>query len=73
MLFARPSALLFAAVTDEPDIHILQAAQRGDRDAMTKLLTPWNDPIFGFLLNALRHRADAEDAAQETFIRVVTP
>ena len=58
-------------MTDEPDIHILEAAQRGDRDAMTKLLTPWNDPIFGFLLNALRHRADAEDAAQETFIRVV--
>ena len=71
MLFTGPSALLFAAVTDEPDLHILEAAQRGDRDAMTKLLTPWNDPIFGFLLNALRHRADAEDAAQETFIRVV--
>lgn len=38
---------------------------------MHRLLTPWNDPIFGFLLAALRHRADAEDAAQETFIRVV--
>lgn len=38
---------------------------------MSALLTPWNDAIFGFLLHMLRHRADAEDAAQETFIRAV--
>ena len=38
---------------------------------MHRLLAPWNDPIFGFLLAQLRHRADAEDAAQEVFIRVV--
>lgn len=58
-------------MTDEPDIQLLNAAQRGDRDAMHALLKPWNDAIFGFLLNALRHRADAEDAAQETFVRIV--
>ncbi len=38
---------------------------------MHLLLAPWNDSIFGFLLATLRHRADAEDAAQETFIRAV--
>lgn len=38
---------------------------------MTMLLNPWNDPIFGFLLRNLRNRADAEDAAQETFILAV--
>lgn len=58
-------------MSDEPDADIIHAAQRGDRAAMHRLLTSWNDPIFGFLLASLRHRADAEDAAQETFIRVV--
>jgi RNA polymerase sigma-70 factor, ECF subfamily len=58
-------------VTDEPDIQLIQAAQRGDRDAMHRLLAPWNDPIFGFLITSLHNRSDAEDAAQETFIRVV--
>ena len=38
---------------------------------MHQLLKPWNDPIFGFLVTSLHNRADAEDAAQETFIRVV--
>ena len=50
---------------------LIAAAQRGDQKAMHQLLCPWNDPIFGFLLNQLQHRADAEDAAQETFIRIV--
>ncbi len=50
---------------------LLQAAQSGDREAMHKLLKPWNDPIFSFLMQTLRNREDAEDAAQETFIRIV--
>lgn len=58
-------------MTEEPDIELLRAAQGGDRTAMHALLVPWNDVVFGFLLSLLRHRADAEDAAQETFIRIV--
>ncbi len=58
-------------MNDEPDEPLLHAAQRGDRDAMSALLSPWNDRVFGFLLRALGHHADAEDAAQEVFIRVV--
>ena len=58
-------------MTDEPDIILLRAAQGGNRGAMHSLLVPWNDAVFGFLLSLLRHRADAEDAAQETFIRIV--
>ena len=58
-------------MTEEPDIILLRAAQGGDRTAMHSLLVPWNDAVFGFLLSLLRHRADAEDAAQETFIRIV--
>lgn len=58
-------------MNDEPDAALIRAAQRGDRDAMHRLLAPWNDRVFGFLLATLRHRADAEDAAQETFLRVV--
>lgn len=38
---------------------------------MNALLTPWNDVVFGFLLHMLRSREDAEDATQETFMRIV--
>jgi RNA polymerase sigma-70 factor, ECF subfamily len=55
----------------EPDASLIQAAQAGDRTAMHQLLAPWNDGIFGFLLSLLQHRSDAEDAAQETFLRIV--
>lgn len=58
-------------MTGEPDISIQHAAKRGDRAAMHALLKPWDDAVFGFLLASLRHRADAEDAAQETFVRIV--
>jgi RNA polymerase sigma-70 factor (ECF subfamily) len=58
-------------VSDESEAQLIHAAQRGDREAMNTLLAPWNDRIFGFLLGCLRHHADAEDAAQETFIRIV--
>ena len=58
-------------MTSEPDISLLNAAKIGDRQAMHRLLQPWNDPVFGFLLQQLRNRSDAEDAAQETFLRIV--
>ena len=38
---------------------------------MNALLAPWNNRVFGFLLGCLRHHADAEDATQETFVRIV--
>lgn len=58
-------------VIEEPDETLILAAQSGDQEAMTTLLKEWNDPVFGFLLRSLANRADAEDAAQETFVRVV--
>lgn len=58
-------------MNDEPDAQLILDAQSGDRTAMTALLTPWNDRVFGFLLRALGNHADAEDSAQEVFIRVV--
>ena len=58
-------------MSDEPEAALIRAAQRGDRDAMNALLAPWNDRVFGFLLGCLRHHADAADAAQETFLRIV--
>jgi RNA polymerase sigma factor (sigma-70 family) len=55
----------------EPDVQLISSAQKGNREAMNTLLQPLNSPIFGFLLARLRNRSDAEDAAQETFIRIV--
>ena len=58
-------------MTDTTEAQLILAAQSGDSRAMSALLQPWNDRIFGFLLQSLRHHEDAEDAAQEVFSRVV--
>ena len=59
------------ASANEVEAALIAKAQRGDREAMHRLLSPWNDRVFSFLLTLLRNRSDAEDAAQETFLRVV--
>lgn len=56
---------------EDEESRLISLAQGGDRHAMHLLLAPWNDRIFSFLCTLLRNRQDAEDAAQETFLRVV--
>jgi RNA polymerase sigma-70 factor, ECF subfamily len=63
--------VLLAPSAEDAEASLIARAQGGDRHAMHDLLAPWNDRIFCFLHTLLRNRADAEDAAQETFLRVV--
>lgn len=45
-------------------------AQSGDRAALDALLASVQEPLYRYVLSLVRERALAEDALQETFVRV---
>jgi RNA polymerase sigma-70 factor, ECF subfamily len=51
------------------DRSLVEAWAGGDDSAMERLLRAYQNRIFSFLLRMLRNAHDAEDAAQEAFIR----
>lgn len=53
----------------DPDHDAVLRAQAGDQDALTGLLRRYRDPIFAFVHRLLGGHANAEDVAQETFVR----
>ena len=50
----------------------VQAAIEGSRDALEELVRQIQQPVYSLSLRMLLHRQDAEDAAQEIIIRVIT-
>ncbi len=48
---------------------VMQAA-RGDMDAFTQLIRRYQQPVIGFCYRMTGSRSDAEDVAQETFMRL---
>jgi RNA polymerase sigma-70 factor (ECF subfamily) len=44
-------------------------AQKGDGEAFTKLVEAYQKPVFNMCYRMLNNAEDAEDAAQETFLR----
>jgi RNA polymerase sigma factor (sigma-70 family) len=51
---------------------LVSAAARGDRAAATEILEAVQDDVYGLSLRMLGHPADAEDAAQEILLVVLT-
>jgi len=45
--------------------------ERGDREALTALIERNQGPIFAYLLRLLKNPHDAEEAAQEVFVRML--
>lgn len=45
--------------------------QRGEQDAVTALVGRYRDQVFGLCYRMLSHRQDAEDVAQESFVRAI--
>jgi RNA polymerase sigma-70 factor (ECF subfamily) len=56
------------AVVDD-ETQLVQAAQRGDRQAFSLLVERHQRAVFGFLRARLLEAADAEDLCQEVFLR----
>ena len=55
---------------DLDDDALVAAAGRGDARALRVLVERWGPRVLAFLQRALGSRSDAEDLAQETFLRV---
>jgi RNA polymerase sigma-70 factor, ECF subfamily len=58
------------AAAPDPDLALVRRAGRGDRDACTALVDRYLARVHGIALRLLGQRADAEDIAQEVFLRV---
>lgn len=53
----------------ETDHELIARARRGEREAFTLLVERYKARIFSTTLRMLRNREDAEEAAQDTFVR----
>jgi RNA polymerase sigma-70 factor (ECF subfamily) len=53
----------------ENESSLTAAAQRGDADAFTRLMEAYQRPVFNLCYRMLGNPEDAEDAAQESFLR----
>ena len=78
-LRAAPRGVFFATASPEADkrqttaesLRLVVRFQQGDPDAFRAIYERHFDGVYGYLLTALRDRHDAEDSAQEIFIRVL--
>jgi len=59
-------------VTAEEDSELVSRAVDGDHDALEQVLRRIQDPVYRLALRMTARPADAEDAAQEILIRVIT-
>ncbi len=53
----------------EGELELVQRSLEGDLESWGEIVRRYKDAVFGVALAVLRNRADAEDAAQEAFIR----
>ncbi len=52
------------------DVALVRRCLRGDAAAIRRLVEQFQADVFGLCVRLLRHRHDAEDVAQEVFLRV---
>jgi RNA polymerase sigma-70 factor, ECF subfamily len=57
---------------DEREPNTVEKARRGDSEAFVELVQHYQTPVFNLAYRMLGNAADAEDAAQETFLRAYT-
>lgn len=65
----RPPASSAMSTPLDPDAALILAAQAGDVEAFAALVTRHRDGVFSFVRHVVGHDADAQDVAQEAFVR----
>jgi RNA polymerase sigma-70 factor (ECF subfamily) len=53
----------------DPDIELVEQAQKGNIDAFKKLVTKHKRNVYNLAFDLTRHKEDAEDVSQDVFIR----
>jgi RNA polymerase sigma-70 factor (ECF subfamily) len=53
----------------QDEVSLLRAALEGETTAWGEIVVRYKDAVFGLCLGFLRNRADAEDIAQDAFVR----
>lgn len=56
-------------MTNEEEAQLIAAARTGDMRAFARLVDVHQTPVRGFLRRLMRNASDAEDIAQEAFVR----
>jgi RNA polymerase sigma-70 factor (ECF subfamily) len=57
-------------MTTNDDQILIEAIQNGDTRAYTQLVSRYKDLVFTLAIRMLKHREEAEEVAQDTFIKV---
>ena len=57
-------------MTTIDDQQLIEAIQNGDTKAYTQLVHRYKDLVFTLAIRMLKHREEAEEVAQDTFIKV---
>jgi RNA polymerase sigma-70 factor, ECF subfamily len=57
---------------EEEDLKLIEAFERGSREAFDRLLEKYRGEIFGLALRMVGNEEDAEEIAQQTFINALT-
>jgi len=61
-----------SVMVEMDDWKLITQAARGNMDAFTKIVQRYQKPIIGFCYHMTGSQMDAEDAAQESFVRLYT-
>lgn len=56
--------------TEDPDARLMLLAGRGDRSAFRTLVDKYQGPLTNFLYRVVLDQAEAEDLAQNLFVRI---
>ena len=65
----RAERAVVARADAAQDAELVRRFHAGDESAFVEIMTRYRDKIFAIALSLLRNRADAEEIAQDTFIR----
>ncbi|MGV3724631.1 MAG: RNA polymerase sigma factor [Actinomycetota bacterium] len=57
------------SIPADPDLHLIARCKAGDQQAFAELVARHRDGVYSFVRHVVGHEADAQDLAQETFVR----